>query len=122
MAQQCQVFDIGVLVQVTAHRRGDSVPSAGVGHGVEAVAEHIGIVAQPPIEGVLAVAAVEDVVAVSAIEGVVAAHPVEDVVAVEAIEGFWPGVAGQHVGELVAGAVDIGRKGQRQVLDAGIDL
>ena len=54
---------------------------------VEAVAEHIGIVAQPPIEGVLAVAAVEDVVAVAAIEGVVAAHPVEDVVAVEAIEG-----------------------------------
>ena len=120
MAEQGQVLDVGIVAEVAADGRGDGVPAASVDDGVEAVAEHVGVVAQAPVERVVAVAAVERVVADAAVERVVAAHPIEDVVAVEAIEGVLARVAGQHVGEGVAGRIHPSREGQRQVLDAGV--
>jgi hypothetical protein len=38
-----------------------------------------------------------------------------------AVEAVRPGVAGQHVVERVAGAVDVGGAGQDQVLDIGAE-
>ena len=50
---------------------------------------------------------------------VVAAPPACVVGAAAAVEDVGAGIAGQHVVQAVAGPVEVGRPGQRQVLDVG---
>ena len=67
---------------------------SALGHHVAGVVDHVGVVAGAADHGVGAGAAVERVVAA---------------------------VAGEDVGERVAGAVDVGAAGQGQVLDVGAE-
>ena len=53
---------------------------------------------------------------------VVPASAGDIVVAAAALEEIGAGIAGDEVGEIVAGAVDVGRAGKRQVLDRALGV
>jgi hypothetical protein len=93
-AGQGQILDIGAdgVGDRRLHRVGARVERFR--HHVAGVVDHIGVVAEAADHGVGAGAAIENVVAA---------------------------VAGDRVGEAVAGAVDVAAAGQRQVLDIGAD-
>ena len=95
-AGQRQVLDIGAerVADRRLHRVGAAAHGGGFRHHVAGIVDHVDVVA---------VAAQERVGACAAIERVVA------------------GVAGDDVGEPVAGAVDVGAAGQGQVLDIGAE-
>ena len=91
-AGERQILDIGA--QPVIDRRTHEIGAAvrGFDHHVADGVDHIAIVAGTPGHRIRARTAIEHVV---------------------------PGVAGQHVIRCIAGAIDVGKPGQRQILDIG---
>ena len=86
-------------------------------HGICRRIDYIGVIAEPARHTVGPGTAVEAVIAVAAQERVIAGHTEQRVVPNKAREVVCAGVAGQRIGKSIAGAVDCGRSGERQVFD-----